>query len=440
MVADNNPSISDLTHLSGQQATQLLQVLLTEMDEAPDFGMEMPTQIDQYLIEKQLGQGSGGTVYRGVRKGSERRVAVKLMHAVIDQESRGKRAWRELELLEQLHLPGFPHVYDYGLDHGRLFIVSDHIAGKPLLRYCLDHDLDGEARVRLLIKVARNLQTLHEHGVIHRDLKPSNVLVDHSGEPVIIDLGIAMLIDDDRHESLTLEGSPIGSPAYMPPEQARGELKRISTRSDLYSFTAMACEVLTGQTPHDVKVPLHEAIRRVAQEPPRPAKMLDVTLPTTLANIIDHGLAMEPEHRYASASEMVSDFQHWLDGRPIEWQKPGWLERQRMLMKRNPKAWFMRVGVWIMLLLVIGTSYGMYEYKHYADGVRERSKSLAESVVFDVYAGQITGSAPAIRGEEFVTQPLERKVEILIKFIDLCMKDPKGRKMISDHLGETNAE
>ncbi|MCZ6835069.1 MAG: protein kinase, partial [Planctomycetota bacterium] len=152
-----------------------MKALLHEVKDSSDCDGEIPNQIDEYMIEKCLGIGASGSVYLAVREGSERRVAVKLMHAVIDQESRAKRAWRELELLEQLHLPGFPHVYDYGLDHGRLFIVSDYVAGKPLLRYCLDHDLDGEARVRLLIKVARKLQTLHEHGVIHRDLKPSNV-------------------------------------------------------------------------------------------------------------------------------------------------------------------------------------------------------------------------------------------------------------------------
>src|SRR5207249_3577675 len=111
-----------------------------------------------------------------------------------DAQSRGpQRAWRELGLLSDLHLPCLPRVLDYGAHQGRLFIVTDWIDGLPLDKYCESKGLDRRARVELLAEVADAVQMLHEHGVIHRDLKPSNILVDSHGRAMIVDFGLATL-------------------------------------------------------------------------------------------------------------------------------------------------------------------------------------------------------------------------------------------------------
>ena len=267
-------------------------------------------QIAGYVIDRLLGAGGGGTVYRAVRAGSEHTVAIKLLNRRLGA-GRGapeaQRAWRELHLLSQLRLPCLPHVHDYDEHEGRLYIVTDYVDGLPLAEYCEEHKLDCEARVKLLAAVADCVQTLHEHGVIHRDVKPANVIINPHGQPIIIDLGIAALLTDDVMETLTAEGAPIGSPAFMAPEQARGERDKISTRSDVYSLGATAYYILTGEPPHDMTATIHEAVRRVAQDDPRDPRELDRTLPKPLASVLWKAVSPKPADRYASAAGLAAD-------------------------------------------------------------------------------------------------------------------------------------
>jgi serine/threonine protein kinase len=242
--------------------------------------------IEGYVLDGRLGGGGGGEVYRAVRIGSDRPLAIKILNQRIGETPEARRAWRELDVLEQLRLPCLPRLLDHGMTDGRMFLVMDFIDGHPLIEHCRINDLDRAARVELLAKVADAVQSLHERGVIHRDIKPSNVIIDPNGQPVLIDLGIAALLSRSAAETLTKDGAPIGSPAYMAPEQARGEKQAISTRSDVYSLGATACKVLTGDTPHDMDATLHEAIRRVAQDEPRSPRELDPTLAKPLAAVL----------------------------------------------------------------------------------------------------------------------------------------------------------
>lgn len=278
-------------------------------------------QIAGYVIDRLLGAGGGGTVYRAVRAGSEHTVAIKLLNRRLGAghgAPEAQRAWRELHLLGQLRLPCLPHVHDYDEHEGRLYIVTDYVDGLPLAEYCREHDLDREARVKLLAAVADCVQTLHEHGVIHRDVKPANIIINPHGQPIIIDLGIAALLTDDVMDTLTAEGAPIGSPAFMAPEQARGDRNTISTRSDVYSLGATAYYILTGEPPHDMTATIHEAVRRVAQDDPRDPRELDKTLPKPLAAVLWKAVSRKPADRYASAAGFAADLRHWLNREPVD--------------------------------------------------------------------------------------------------------------------------
>jgi serine/threonine protein kinase len=219
-----------------------------------------------------------------------------------------------------------PRVLDYGQHDGRLFIVTDWIDGLPLDNHCEQHRLDRKARVALLARVADAVQMLHEHGVIHRDLKPSNILVDSHGNPMIVDFGLAaILAGGDPVQTLSTEGAPLGTPAFMSPEQARGERvgtgtdgrSGVSTRSDVYSLGATAYVILTGNTPHDMECSLHEAIRRVSSEMVREPRSLDRTLPKDLASILRKACAAKPADRYESAESLAEDLRRWMTGKPV---------------------------------------------------------------------------------------------------------------------------
>ncbi|MDY7109664.1 MAG: serine/threonine-protein kinase [Planctomycetota bacterium] len=293
-------------------------------------------RIPGYTIERLLGAGGGGSVYRALADASQRPVAIKLLNRRLGREDDAQRAWRELHILSQLRLPCLPQMLDYGEHEGRLYIVTEFIDGVPLDEHCRESHLDREGRVKLLAEVADAVQALHEHGVIHRDLKPGNILVNGHGQPVIVDLGIAALLADDVMETLTAEGVPLGSPAFMAPEQARGERGETSTRSDIYGLGATAYYILTGQPPHDMEATIHEAIRRVAQDEPRDARMLDRSLPRALASVLRKAVARKPADRYGSAAGFAADLRRWLNRDPVEAGTLSLVQRLARFVGRHP--------------------------------------------------------------------------------------------------------
>lgn len=320
---------------------------------ASDPGTDTP-RITNYLIESCLGRGGGGSVYRAFRAGSDQPVALKMLTQPFNGAPEAHRAWRELHILQDLRLPNVPRVLDYGTHEGRLYIATELVSGLPLDRYCDgggcglisaeraeagSSPLDLRARVALLARVCEAVHSLHEHGVIHRDLKPSNILIDRHGNPMIIDLGLAFLLDDAM-QTLTADGAPLGTPAFMSPEQARGEsgeVRRIGTRTDVYSLGAVAFIILTGHTPHDLTgVMLHEALRRVGNDAPRSPRALRPNLPRHLSDVLSKACAPRPQDRYGSALEFGADLRRWLDGRPVEASSPSPWERVVRWAGRHP--------------------------------------------------------------------------------------------------------
>jgi tRNA A-37 threonylcarbamoyl transferase component Bud32 len=347
-------------------ASRLLASLRSDGAESP--GSAGLPRISGYTLSHRLGGGGGGAVYYAIRTGSDRPLALKLLTKRIGDGPEAVRAWRELDLLAQIRLPAVPRLIDYGLHEGRLYIAAEFIKGQPLDHYCQDPLLPSPAppkpptaelnppassnsalktqpsglsirsRVSLLARVADAVQSLHEHGVIHRDLKPSNILIGAHGEPAIIDLGIALLLSGDVMETLTAQGAPIGTPAFMAPEQARGERHRISTRSDVYSLGATAYLILTGQTPHDAGDSIHEAVRQVAQDPPRDPRSLEPALPKPLAAVLSKAVSPLPQRRYPSAAEFAADLRRWLQNQPVEATEPGMWARGTRWIARHPLA------------------------------------------------------------------------------------------------------
>jgi serine/threonine protein kinase len=310
-------------------------------------------RVPGYMLIERIAEGGGGTVYRAVREGggSDRVLALKLLRVRAGAGPEAQRAWRELNVLESLRIPCVPRLVDYGQADGHLYIVTEFVEGEhptlgiPALRAGSGPGGNQDSargtgppreQVELLARIADAAQLLHEHGVIHRDIKPSNILVTRAGQVVLLDLGLATLLADSPVDTLTEDGRPIGTLAYMAPEQARGERSRISTRTDVYALGAVGYSLLMGQTPHDCSASIHEMIRRVAHDAPRPARQLEASLPRPLAAVLEKACAAGPERRYGSAGELAEDLRRWLRGDAVLASPPTLWTRATRWMGRYP--------------------------------------------------------------------------------------------------------
>lgn len=319
-----------------------------------------------YIVVRRLGGGGGGDVFLAIRHASDHPVALKVLNHRLGETPQARRAWRELQVLEQLRMESIPRLLDHGVHDGRLYMATEFIDGLPLITHC--ETLRRERRMELLARVADVVQKLHEQGVIHRDLKPSNMLVDRRGQPVLVDLGIATLLRRDAMETLTVAGAPIGSPAFMAPEQARGEAA--STRSDVYGLGATGYVLATEHTPHDMDVTLHEAIRRVARDEARDPRQLDPSLSVSLAAVLRKAVALNPDERYSSAAEFAADLRRWLHGEPVTAADMSISQRVTRFMVRHPIigttivclliASVVFVATWISLWWAFSRPYDLY--------------------------------------------------------------------------------
>ncbi|MCC7387884.1 MAG: serine/threonine protein kinase [Phycisphaerales bacterium] len=336
-------------------------------------------RIDGYIIERELGRGAGGVTYLARKTGSEAKIALKVLHSRPGDGRASQRAWRELDTLQQVRVPSVPRLLDFGTTDHSLYIATEYIEGTPLSElyaHARPADLaEMRERVRLLEKIARAAHSLHERGVIHRDLKPSNVIVAPAatngaddkpgvaagkagdgassvGEPFIIDLGIALIDAPDLHQTLTQDGQPVGTPAFMAPEQARGRREEISTRSDIYSLGAIGYWLCTGETPHDLTgATLHEAIRRVGSEPAREARGISKAVPKGLGAVLGKACGRKAADRYGSAVELADDLDRWRGREFVHAKAPGLWPRTTSWMARHPIA----VTVLLCATLMIGT-------------------------------------------------------------------------------------
>lgn len=323
----------------------------------------LPSTIGPYRILERIGEGGMGVVYRAEQAAPVRRtVALKLIRAGIDGTGALARFEAERQALAQMDHPNVSHLFDAGAtDDGRPWFAMELVHGMPITQYCRQQGLPARDRVALFLDVCRGVRHAHRRGVIHRDLKPSNILVavkEGRPTPIVIDFSIAKALAEPslRTEFQTRTGQIIGTLEYMAPEQATGRIEDIDTRSDVYALGVVLYELLADRLPHDVSgQPLHEAVRRVAQEPPRTLKgaatIITGRQSSEVETIVRKCLEKEADRRYGSAAELAEDIERYLDSRPILARPPSGLYQFRKLVGRH-RAAFAGAALTILLLIV----------------------------------------------------------------------------------------
>lgn len=319
----------------------------------------------RYELLGELGRGGMGAVLRVHDEDLNRNLAMKVALSKVRQigDAQGTdsntlaRFLEEAQITGQLDHPGIVPVHELGLDQeGRAYFTMQLVRGSELTQVIQDVHEDSSSwnmtrALGVLLRVCEAMSYAHAKGVIHRDLKPSNIMVGEFGETYVMDWGLARVLGcDDKHDIriasetpsmvqtarereraldpdtplVTMDGSVLGTPAYMPPEQARGELERIDRRSDVYSLGAVLYHLITGRAPYreDSRISAREILSRLLDGPPAAVSVLNPNAPAELAAICEKAMARNPEHRYPDTAAFRDDLRRFLERRPVGARSP----------------------------------------------------------------------------------------------------------------------
>lgn len=302
-------------------------------DDAPTVISETGKKIAHFEIQEVLGEGAFGVVYKAWDTELRRPVAIKIPRHSDTNAQASKLVLREAQAASGIKHSNVVAVYEVGPFGNSYYIACEYIEGVSLSEFLKIRVLSEREICQIILQILRAVQFVHEKGIIHRDLKPGNILIDGDQSPHIADFGLA------RHENpneltVTHDGKIIGTLNYMPPEQARGDVRGLSNRSDVYAIGAILYEMLTGQKLFSA-TSSRSLIYAILNDEPKNPRSLNPKVSKDMAVICLKALEKDTERRYASAGEMAEDISRLLEGRPISARPVSPVERAVRWAKRN---------------------------------------------------------------------------------------------------------
>lgn len=322
--------------------------LFSGQDESDVFTVLQETSfVSRFTLNQKIGEGAFGVVYRASDNRLRRDVALKIPKKSVT----GKTLLaREARAASQLRHPNIVRVFDVVETLKQVFVVSEYIEGQTLSRYRVAHPLNVNDACQLMLRLTDAMEHAHQKGVIHRDLKPSNIVVDGDRQPNVLDFGLSRSRMDSA-ESLARPGAPIGTPAYMSPEQADGESERIGVTSDIYALGVIFYQLLTGHLPFSGEI--DDILHAIRNDEPLPARHYQKNLDPSLNAIVMKCLAKDPADRYPSATALGTDIHHFLNDKPVTaYPHPTW----RVTRRRVRNALLPIIGL-IAILGIAGAAY-----------------------------------------------------------------------------------
>ena len=336
-----------------------------------------PRLFGDYELIEEIARGGMGVVYKARQVRLNRIVALKMILAGrLASEQDVLRFYVEAEAAANLDHPGIVPIYEVGQHDGQHYFSMGYVEGESLADRVADGPLPPREAAELVMQIAAAIGYAHEHGVIHRDLKPGNVLLDATGNPRITDFGLAK--QTQRDSQLTGTGQILGTPSYMPPEQAAGRLNEIGPLSDVYSLGAVLYALVTGRPPFQ-SAGVMDTLRQVLEQDPVPPRQLNAGVPIDLETICLKCLQKSPAKRYASAQEVADDLGRYLNREPILARPIGRLERGYRWCKRKPA---LALACLLALMVTAGAvavpiAFAVYQTQAAQKLADEQTKTLA---------------------------------------------------------------
>jgi WD40 repeat protein/tRNA A-37 threonylcarbamoyl transferase component Bud32 len=409
---------------AGQCPECLLQLGLNAAAEPPNWLHETSAPLLRYIgdyeLLEEIARGGMGVVFKARQVTLNRIVAIKMILAGHFAGRESIHRFRaEAEAAASLRHPNIVAIHEIGEHEGQQYFSMDYIEGRNLADVVRDNPMSPKRAAACIQTIAETIQYAHERGILHRDLKPSNILLDIFDAPHITDFGLAKRLTPDsqlttRHSQITLSGQILGSPNYMPPEQASGKRGQISPASDVYSLGAILHHLLTGRAPFAAES-VTDTLQQVLHNEPVSPRLLNPTVPRDLETICLKCLEKEPARRYSTARELAEELRRFQNGEPILARPISRLEKTWRWGRREPAL--ATVGMFALLLfltVIIGAPIAILrtnqarldaERNLYAADMRLASQAVHDGTFNHAHEllekHRPTNGAPDLRGFEW---------------------------------------
>lgn len=333
-------------------------------DDSKYAALELPCEMENFVLEEEIGRGGMGIVYRAYRKSDGSSVAIKmLLKGEFASDVERQRFDAEAKAAMRLKHRNIIPIYEMGEHRGHPFFCMKFIEGETLAQRLAQGPITSEQTARLMSRISQAMGYAHQQGVLHRDLKPSNILLDANNEPFIADFGLAKQTTNDP--TLTRSGAILGTPSYMAPEQAAGRRGQVGVTSDVYSLGAILYHMLTGRPPFQAATPV-DTVLLVLEQDPLPPRALNPRVNRDLEMIALRCLQKPQDLRYETATKMAEDLSRFLNNEAVSAREGRFMKVLSNVFRETHHAVVLEnwglLWIWhsVVLLLACVTTNVMY--------------------------------------------------------------------------------